>query len=52
MQSKKMSLVESITNVILGYFIAIITQVLVFPLFALDVDVKSHLGIGLIFTVV
>jgi hypothetical protein len=52
MQSKTMSLIESITSVILGYIIALITQVLVFPLFALDVSVKSHLGIGLIFTVV
>jgi hypothetical protein len=47
-----MSLIESITNVILGYVIALITQVLVFPLFALDVSVRSHLGIGLIFTLV
>jgi hypothetical protein len=52
MQTKTMSLIESITNVILGYIIALITQVLVFPLFDLDVNIKSHLGIGLIFTVV
>jgi hypothetical protein len=34
-QSKRMSMVEAITNVAVGYGIAVATQALVFPLFGL-----------------
>lgn len=51
-QSKAMSAVESITNVAIGYFVAITTQVLVFPLFDIHTSTSSHLAIGAIFTVV
>lgn len=33
MQSRWMSLVESVANVLVGYIVAVVTQVLVFPLF-------------------
>ena len=51
-QSKKGSLVETLTNVSVGYFIAILTQFLVFPLFGLKVTIGNNMMIGLIFTVV
>ena len=31
MQSRWMSLVESITNIVVGYCLAVLTQVMVFP---------------------
>jgi hypothetical protein len=34
-QSRTMSLVEAATNVVVGYVLAIITQVLVFPWFSI-----------------
>ena len=36
-QSRLMSLVEAITNVLLGFGVALLTQIIVFPLFGLEV---------------
>jgi len=51
-QSRLMSLVESLANVLVGYGVAVVTQILVFPLFGLAVTVTENLLIGLIFTAV
>jgi hypothetical protein len=45
-------LVESLVNVLVGYGVAVATQMLVFPLFGLTVTVTENLLIGLIFTAV
>lgn len=45
-----MSLVEAITNVVVGYVIALLTQIIVFPLFALQVSLGENLAIGGLFT--
>ena len=52
MQSRAMSLVEAVTNVIVGYGVAVATQMLVFPWFGLSTTLSENLQIGLIFTVV
>jgi len=49
MQSCAMSLVEAITNVVVGYAVAVLTQLAVFPLFGLDAAFGEHLAIGLAF---
>ena len=51
-QSRLMSLAESLANVLVGYGVAVLTQVVVFPLFGLTVTVTENLLIGLIFTAV
>ena len=51
-QTRRMSLLESVTNVVVGYVLAIITQIVVFPLFGIVTDLKQHLAIGLAFVVV
>jgi hypothetical protein len=51
-QSRLMSIVESLANVLVGYGVAVVTQMLVFPLFGLAVTVAENLLIGLIFTAV
>ena len=51
-QSRLMSLAESLANVLVGYGVAVLTQVVVFPLFGLAVTVTENLLIGLIFTAV
>lgn len=51
-QSRMMSFVESLANVLVGYVVAVATQMLVFPLFGLAVTVTENLLIGLIFTAV
>ena len=49
-QSRTMSLVEAVTNVVVGYVVAVLTQLVVFPLFGLAVSVSENLLIGCIFT--
>jgi hypothetical protein len=51
-QSRLMSMVESLANVLVGYGVAVATQMLMFPLFGLVVTVTENLLIGLIFTAV
>ena len=50
MQSRWMSLVESVANVLVGYIVAVTTQYFVFPLFGLHATLSQNLMIGLIFT--
>jgi putative effector of murein hydrolase len=47
-----MSLVEAVTNVVVGYGVAVLTQLLVFPWFGLPARVSDALAIGAIFTAV
>ena len=51
-QSRAMSLVESIANVAVGYCLAVVTQLVAFPLFGLEVSLTDNLTIGAIFTAV
>jgi len=51
-QSRIHSVVESIINVVLGNIIALITQIVVFPLFGFHASIGEHLLINLIFAVV
>jgi hypothetical protein len=47
-----MSLVEATTNVAVGFGVAVLTQVMVFPLFGLHASLSDNLLLGSIFTVV
>ena len=49
-QSKRMSMMETLTNVAVGYGVAVSAQVMIFPLFGLDVALADNLAIGAIFT--
>ena len=51
-QSRLMSLVEAVANVVVGYGLAVLTQVLVFPLFGLQATLGQNLAIGAVFTLV
>ncbi|MBB5519031.1 DUF7220 family protein [Pannonibacter phragmitetus] len=44
-----MSLAESVTNVVIGYVLAIATQIVVFPWFGIETGLGEHLTIGLAF---
>ena len=52
MQSRTMSAVEAVTNFLVGYGIAVVTQVLVFPLFGLTASLGDNLLLGMVFTAV
>jgi hypothetical protein len=51
-QSRLMSIAEAIANVIVGYGIAVLTQLVVFPWFGLPARIGDALAIGGIFTIV
>lgn len=48
-QSRAMSFVEAATNVVVGYVLAIATQIVVFPWFGNEAALGEHLAIGLAF---
>ena len=52
MQSRSMSFVEAVTNVVVGFVFALLTQIVVFPLFDMSVSVSDNLIISVIFTAV
>ena len=51
-QSRLMSLVESVANVIVGYGVAVVTQILIFPVFGLQTTLGQNLAMGGVFTIV
>lgn len=52
MQSKKQSLIESLTSVSIGWLIGVILNMLVLPLFDYDVSLTDGVLISIIFTAV
>ncbi len=52
MQSRVMSFVEAAANVLVGYGVAVATQMMVFPWFGLSTTLGQNLQMGLVFTVV
>ena len=51
-QSCRMSAAESVANVVIGYTIALATQVVVFGALEIPVSLGQNLCIGAVFTVV
>ena len=51
-QSRIMSMVEAAANVVVGYVLAIATQIVVFPWFGIETGLGEHLTIGLAFVVI
>jgi hypothetical protein len=47
-----MSLAESFANVIVGYGVAVVTQILIFPVFGLQTTLGQNLAMGGVFTIV
>ena len=52
MQSRRQSLIEAITNVVVGYALAVITQIVVFPWFGLQIPFRDNLMIGAMFVMI
>lgn len=51
-QSRKMSLVESLISTGIGYTVAVSTQILIFPIFGVNLEVKENMAIAFIFTLI
>ena len=52
MQTKFQSFIESTVNILIGYFTALISQLLIFPLFNINIPIQDNLLIGLYFTLI
>lgn len=52
MQTRTQSFIESCINVLIGYLIALIAQIIVFPIYNIEVSISQNIQIGLIFTIV
>tara|TARA_R110002096_G_scaffold408785_1_gene608026 strand:- start:450 stop:659 length:210 start_codon:yes stop_codon:yes gene_type:complete len=48
-QSRRMSLIEAIANVAVGYTLAVATQMVVFPWFGLHPSIGQNLALGGVF---
>ena len=48
-QSHRLSLLEAVTNVVVGYALAVLTQMIVFPWFGLTASLQDNLAIGAAF---
>ena len=47
-----MSLVEAVANVVVGYGVAVATQILIFPVFGFHTSLTENRKMGLVFTIV
>ena len=52
MQLKRHSLLESIINVAVGYGVALASQIVIFPLYGMEVPLSANIQIGVWFTVI
>ncbi|MDG4575420.1 MAG: hypothetical protein P9C36_03760 [Defluviicoccus sp.] len=50
-QSRRMSLIEAIVNIAVGYSVAVVMQMLAFPLFGLEASLEENLALGALFTI-
>jgi hypothetical protein len=51
-QSRVMSLVEAVANVVVGLFVAVATQFVVFPLLGVQASLGQNVRLALVFTLV
>lgn len=51
-QTRKHSLMESLSNVLVGYGVAIASQVVIFPLYGIHIPIQQNLTMGLWFTLI
>lgn len=51
-QSRTMSLVEALANVVVGYGIAVVSQILILPAFGMQLTVAENLQLAAAFTLI
>lgn len=52
MQSRRWSFIEALTNIAVGYVVAIMAQALILPLYGVHLAPREHAAIGGFFTAV
>jgi hypothetical protein len=51
-QSRRQSAIEAVVNVLIGYLVALATQLALFPILGIEVRLGQNVAIGVIFTAV
>jgi hypothetical protein len=51
-QTKTMSLIESFINVLIGYLVAVMSQLIIFPVFDIHIPIQDNFIIGIWFTII
>lgn len=51
-QTRFHSFVESMVNILIGYTVAVVTQIAVFPLFDIHIPVHHNFIMGAVFTII
>lgn len=51
-QSRLGSLIESLMNIVIGYGIALLSQLAIFPMFDIHIPLSTNLWIGVWFTLI
>jgi hypothetical protein len=49
-QSRAMSGVEAVANVLVGFVLAVVVQIVAFPVLGVQARLRQNLGLGTIFT--
>jgi len=52
MQTKMQSLIESGVNILIGYGVAVVSQIVVFPWFGIHISVSENMLMGIYFTII
>jgi hypothetical protein len=52
MQSRRQSMAETVASVAIGYVVALLSQLAIFPVFGLEVTLTDNLLIGAWFTII
>lgn len=50
MQTKLQSLIEAWTNIFVGYSLALMTQIIIFPFYGMEINFWGNIQIGIVFT--
>jgi len=45
-------MIESILNVVIGYGVALLSQIIIFPIYGIDINLKTNIVIGFWFTLI
>ena len=51
-QTRRASAFEAALNVVVGYWVALAAQVVIFPLYGVHLAASEHVSIGAVFTIV
>jgi hypothetical protein len=52
MQLKRHSLIESISNIVVGYSVNLLANFFIFPLWGWHITLKQNIEIGVIYTII